>query len=116
MFKQREQMMIELDSTDDTRMRAIVHNAFTARLIEQMRDQIQALTDELLDAAEPKGSMDLIADFALPLPLTIIGRILGVPAKDNHKFHRWTKTLLSAGTNTNYVVFITIIISFMGYL
>jgi cytochrome P450 len=74
------------------------------------------LTDALLDAAEPKGSMDLIADFALPLPLTIIGRILGVPAKDNHKFHRWTKTLLSAGTNVNYVVFIPTIMRFMGYL
>ena len=60
--------------------------------------------------------MDLIADFALPLPLTIIGRILGVPAKDNDKFHRWTKTLLSAGTNMNYVVFIPTIMRFMGYL
>ncbi len=116
MFKPLEQNMLDLDSPDHTRLRALVHKAFTPRLIEQMRDQIQALTDELLDAAEPKGSMDLIADFALPLPLTIIGRILGVPAKDNHKFHRWTKTLLSAGTNTNYVVFIPIIMRFMGYL
>jgi cytochrome P450 PksS len=60
--------------------------------------------------------MDLIADFALPLPLTIIGRILGVPAEDNQKFHRWTKTLLSAGTNMNYFVFIPTIMRFMGYL
>src|SRR6266705_5301426 len=116
MFKPLEHTMLDLDSPDHTRLRALVHKAFTPRLIEQMRDQIQALTDELLDAAEPKGSMDLIADFALPLPLTIIGRILGVPAKDNHRFHRWTKTLLSAGTNTNYVVFIPIIMRFMGYL
>src|SRR2546427_2470822 len=116
MFKPLEHTMLDLDSPDHTRLRALVHKAFTPRLIEQMRDQIQALTDELLDAAEPKGSMDLIADFALPLPLTIIGRILGVPAKDNHKFHRWTETLLSAGTNTNYVVFIPIIMRFMGYL
>src|SRR6266566_3698600 len=116
MFKPLEQNMLDLDSPDHTRLRALVHKAFTPRLIEQMRDEIQTLTNELLDAAEPKGGMDLIADFALPLPLTIIGRILGVPAKDNHKFHRWTKTLLSAGTNTNYVVFIPIIMRFMGYL
>ena len=116
MFKPLEQNMLDLDSPDHTRLRALVHKAFTPRLIEQMRDEIQALTDELLDAAEPKGSMDLIADFALPLPLTIIGRILGVPAKDNDKFHRWTKTLLSAGTNMNYVVFIPTIMRFMGYL
>ncbi|MGZ3617177.1 MAG: cytochrome P450 family protein [Ktedonobacteraceae bacterium] len=116
MFKPLEQNMLDLDSPDHTRLRALVHKAFTPRLIEQMRDEIQALTNELLDTAEPKGSMDLIADFALPLPLTIIGRILGVPAKDNNKFHHWTKTLLSAGTNTNYVVLIPTIMRFMGYL
>src|SRR6266536_1492984 len=116
MFKPLEHNMLDLDSPNHTRLRALVHKAFTPRLIEQMRDQIQAVTNELLDAAEPNGGMDLIADFALPLPLTMIGRILGVPAKDNHKFHRWTKTLLSAGTNTNYVVFIPIIMRFMGYL
>src|SRR6266480_7363117 len=116
MFKPLEQNMLDLDSPDHTRLRALVHKAFTLRLIEQMRDQIQALTNELLDEAEPKGGMDLIADFALPLPLTIIGRILGVPAEDNHKFHRWTKTLLSAGTKMNYFVVIPTIMSFMRYL
>jgi len=116
MFKPLEQNMLDLDSPDHTRLRALVHKAFTLRLIEQMRDQIQALANELLDAAEPKGGMDLIADFALPLPLTMIGRILGVPAEDNHKFHRWTKTLLSAGTKMNYFVVIPTIMSFMRYL
>jgi len=116
MFKPLEQNMLDLDSPDHTRLRALVHKAFTPRLIEQMRDEIQTLTDELLDAAEPKGSMDLIADFALPLPLTIIGRILGVPAQDNEKFHHWTKTLLSAGTKMNYFVVIPTIMSFMRYL
>jgi len=116
MFKPLEHNMLDLDSPDHTRLRALVHKAFTPRLIEQMRDQIQALTDELLDGAEPNGSMDLIADFALPLPLTMIGRILGVPAQDNQKFHRWSKTVVSAGTNTNYFVLIPTIMRFMGYL
>src|SRR6266581_768236 len=116
MFKPLEHNMLDLDSPDHTRLRALVHKAFTPRLIEQMRDQIQALTDELLDGAEPNGGMDLIADFALPLPLTIIGRILGVPAQDNQKFHHWTETLLSAGTKMNYFVVIPTIMSFMRYL
>ncbi|GCE09458.1 cytochrome P450 family protein [Dictyobacter aurantiacus] len=116
MFKPLERNMLDLDSPDHTRLRALVHKAFTPRLIEQMRDQIQALTDELLDAAERKGSVDLIADFALPLPLTVIGRMLGVPARDNPRFHRWTKAVLSAGTNMNYVVLIPSIMRFMGYL
>src|SRR5437588_4945759 len=116
MFKPLEQNMLDLDSPDHTRLRALVHKAFTPRLIEQMRDQIQALTNELLERAEPNGGMDLIADFALPLPLTMIGRILGVPAQDNQKFHRWSKTVVSAGTNMNYFVLIPTIMRFMGYL
>jgi cytochrome P450 PksS len=116
MFKPLEHTMLDLDSPDHTRLRALVHKAFTPRLIEQMRDQIQALTNELLERAEPNGGMDLIADFALPLPLTMIGRILGVPAQDNQKFHRWSKTVVSAGTNMNYFVLIPTIMRFMGYL
>src|SRR5205807_712107 len=116
MFKPLEQNMLDLDSPDHTRLRALVHKAFTPRLIEQMRDQIQALTNELLERAALGGGMDVIADFALPLPLTMIGRILGVPAQDNQKFHRWSKTLISAGTNRNLLVLIPSIMSFMGYL
>src|SRR5690242_6600766 len=116
MFKPLERNMLDLDSPDHTRLRALVHKAFTPRLIEQMRDQIQTLTNELLDRAEHNGHMDLIADFALPLPLTMIGRILGVPTADNHKFHRWTKTLVSAGTNMNLFVLIPSVMGFMRYL
>ncbi len=116
MFKALERNMLDLDSPDHTRLRALVHKAFTPRLIEQMRDQIQALTNELLDKAEPNGGMDLIADFALPLPLTMIGRILGVPAEDNHKFHRWSKTMISGGANRNLLVLIPSLMGFMGYL
>jgi len=116
MFKPLERNMLDLDSPDHTRLRALVHKAFTPLLIEQMRDQVQALTNELLDKVEPDGRMDLIADFALPLPLTMIGRILGVPAADNHKFHRWTKTLISAGTNRNLFVLIPSVTRFMGYM
>jgi cytochrome P450 PksS len=85
-------------------------------MVEQMRDQIQGLTNELLDAVEPKGAMDLIADFALPLPLNMIGRILGVPAKDNAKFHRWSKTLISGGSNRNLFILIPTTMAFMRYL
>lgn len=116
MFKSLERNLLGLDKPDHTRLRALVHKAFTPRLIEGMRDQIQVLTNELLDAAEPKGSMDLIADFALPLPLTMIGRILGVPAEDNPKFHRWTRTVVSAGTNRNPFVLVPAVMGFMGYL
>ena len=116
MFRPLEYNMLDLDSPDHTRLRGLVHKAFTPRLIEQMRDQIQVLTNELLDRAEPKGGMDLIADFALPLPLTMIGRILGVPAEDNHKFHRWSNTFLTAANNRNLFVLVPTMMNFMGYM
>lgn len=116
MFKSLERGLLGLDGPDHTRLRALVHKAFTPRLIEQMRDQMQVLANELLDQAERKGGMDLIADFALPLPLTMIGRILGVPAEDNPRFHRWTKAVVSAGTNRNLFVLVPSIMGFIGYL
>jgi len=116
MFKALDRNLLGLDSPDHTRLRALIHKAFVPRMIEQIRDQIQTLAHELLDKAEAKGSMDIIADFALPLPLIIIGRILGVPPEDNTKFHNWTKTFVSAGSNANMFVLVPTLMRFMGYL
>ena len=95
-FKPLEQNMLDLDAPDHTRLRGLVHQAFTPRLIENMRRRIQDLTDELLDRVESRGRMDLIHDYALPLPATIIAEILGVPARDRHRFHRWSNAMLTA--------------------
>jgi len=116
MFKPLERNLLGLDNPDHARLRALVHHAFTPRRIEQIRDQIQDVTNALLDAAVPHGGMDLIADFALPLPLTMIGRILGVPAADNPRFHRWTRIFVAAGTNRNLFVLVPAIMRFMRYL
>jgi cytochrome P450 PksS len=64
-----------------------------------MRDRIQALTDELLTAVQARGRMDLIREYALPLPTTIIAEMLGVPVADRHKFQRWSKALVDAGAS-----------------
>jgi cytochrome P450 len=77
-----------------------VHKAFTPRLIEQIRDRVQRLTDELLDNVRDPSRIDLIRDYALPLPTTIIAEILGVPAEDRHRFHRWSNALMSAAVST----------------
>ncbi len=115
MFKSLQRNLLGIDGADHTRLRALVHRAFTPRLVEQWRDHIEAVTNELLDAAEPKGQMDLIADFALPLPLTMIGRILGVPEEDNPKFHRGMKAFVSVGTNRNPLI-IPSLMQFIGYI
>jgi cytochrome P450 len=94
-FKPLEFNMLDLDPPDHTRLRALVHKAFSPRLVDNMRERIQKLTDEFLDAAQELGRMDLIRDYALPLPSTIIAEMLGVPARDRHKFHRWSSTIVS---------------------
>ncbi|HEX5886087.1 MAG TPA: cytochrome P450 [Pyrinomonadaceae bacterium] len=95
MFRPLERNMLDLDPPDHTRLRSLVHKAFTPSLVEQMRSRTQAIADELLDRVVPRGEMDLISDFALPLPMTIITEILGVPAKDHDKFHRWSQAVVS---------------------
>jgi len=92
--------MLAMGPPDHTRLRGLVHKAFTPRLIELMRMRIQSLTDELLDAALGKGRIDLIRDYALPLPTTIIAEMLGVPASDNHRFHRWSSALMASSSST----------------
>ena len=62
--------------------------------------RIQALADELLNATQGQGRIDLIRDYALPLPATIIAEMLGVPVEDRHRFHRWSNALLSAVSST----------------
>jgi cytochrome P450 len=95
MFRPLERNMLDLDPPDHTRLRGLVHKAFTPRLIDQMQKRVQTVADELLDAVARKGRMDLIGDYALPLPLTIITEILGVPTKDHDKFHQWSKAIVS---------------------
>lgn len=87
--------LINLDAPDHTRLRMLVTKAFTPRRIEQMHDRIQSLADELLDRVQARGQADLIREYALPMPTTIIAEMLGVPARDRRQFHRWTNAIAS---------------------
>ena len=105
MFRPLERTMIDLDPPEHTRLRQLVHKAFTPRLIEQMRERVQTLANELLDAITRKAEMDLIREYALPLPMTIITEILGVPAHDRDKFHKWSKVIVAVDQfNANWRV------------
>ncbi len=109
--------MLALGPPDHTRLRGLVHKAFTPRLIEMMRMRIQSLTDRLLDAASGKGRMDLIHDYALPLPTTIIAEMLGVPAGDNRRFHRWSSALMATSSSTwGKLKAIPSVMAFLSYI
>jgi cytochrome P450 len=88
--------MLACDPLDHTRLKRLVSKVFTPRMVAQMRPQIQAIADALLDAVEGRREMDLIDAYAFPLPITVIADLLGVPAADHANFRAWSDTLLSA--------------------
>ncbi len=86
--------MLLVDDPDHRRLRDLVHKAFTPRMLQDITKRIENVTDELLDGIAHKPTVDLLADFALPLPLTVISDMMGVPHKDRLKFHKWMGTFL----------------------
>lgn len=86
-----ENIMLFKDPPDHTRLRTLVNKAFTPRVVERMRPRIQEIVNELLDEAEQRGTMDVIADFAYPLPVRVIAEMLGVPPEDRTRFKEWSR-------------------------
>ncbi|HET7342632.1 MAG TPA: cytochrome P450 [Methylomirabilota bacterium] len=82
--------MLDRDPPDHTRLRGLVSKAFTPKMIERLRPEVQAIVDDLLDRAEGAGHMDLIGQFAYPIPVTVICRMLGVPVADHERFRQWS--------------------------
>jgi cytochrome P450 len=93
--------MLNSDPPDHTRLRKLVNRAFTVRAIARMRPRIQeiahGLADRMAATAEREGTVDLLDEFAFPLPMTVICELLGVPEGERDDFRAWSNTLLSAG-------------------
>ncbi len=85
--------LIHSDPPDHTRLRSLLNKAFTPRAVEAMRPRIQALVNELLDAAP--APLDLIRDLASPLPAIVIGEIVGAPVEDSGRFRHWADAILA---------------------
>jgi cytochrome P450 len=87
--------MLNLDGDDHDRLRGLVNKAFTARMVEQMAGRIETIAHDLLDAIHRRGEADLIDAFALPLPITVIAELLGIPAQDRRRFRAWSNALVA---------------------
>jgi hypothetical protein len=81
------------DPPKHTRLRALMNTAFTTRAVERLRPRVVAIVDELLERAAGAGAMDVIRDFAYPLPITVIAGMIGVPAADREPFKAWSDEL-----------------------
>jgi len=95
-YRVMDHNMLTMDAPDHTRLRGLVHKVFTPARVEQMRLNVQQLADELLDKAAKDKHFDLIEHYALPIPLTVICEVLGIPTADIPKIHHWKKSLMSS--------------------
>ena len=108
--------MLDRDGVDHRRLRTLVQLAFTPRRIEALEARVQALCDELLDAGATRGRMDLVAAYALPLPVTIIAELLGVPAADRGRFQAWSNNVVAVSSAGDLVRGLPSIWLFVRYL
>jgi len=83
-------MLIFSDPPDHTRLRNLVNRGFTPKMVADLEPRIRQVTNELIDRIEAAGETDLIADLAMPLPVTIIAEILGVDPEHKDDFKRWS--------------------------
>jgi cytochrome P450 len=94
------QWMIFNDPPEHTRLRDPVNKAFSTRAVEALRPSVQRIVNELCDAVEGRGEMDVMHDFASPLPGIVVADMLGVTGEDRHRFERWSDDIaLFAGAS-----------------
>lgn len=113
-FHMMDNNMLAMDAPDHTRLRSLVHKVFTPARVEQIRLHVEQLADELLDKATKNKHFDLIEHYALPIPLTVICEVLGVPAEDQAKIHGWKKSIMSSVSQP--VQRLSRFLSFIGFL
>jgi pimeloyl-[acyl-carrier protein] synthase len=82
--------MLYMDAPSHTRLRGLCSAAFTSRRVERLRSHIQGIADSLIDRVAPSGRMDVIADFANPLPAIVSAELMGVPVADHEQLKAWS--------------------------
>lgn len=92
--------LTQLDPPRHTQLRKLVNHAFTPRVVTRLEPKIRAIATELLDAAHP-DRFDLVADFAYPLPITVIAELLGVPSTDRERIHRWVDGMFAGSSDVS---------------
>ncbi len=97
----RPNSLLSMDPPEHSRLRRLVAKAFTGRRVEQLRPHVQQIVDGLLDDLERAGRpADLVQRLALPLPVTVICEMLGVPTQDQHRFRDFSDAILSTTAYT----------------
>ncbi|HZF52990.1 MAG TPA: cytochrome P450 [Polyangiaceae bacterium] len=90
----RTRNVVNSDPPDHTRLRRLVSGAFTPKAIADLEARVRQITEELIDAMLTKEQVDIVADFAIPLPVTVIAEMLGIDPARRLDFKRWSDDLL----------------------
>jgi cholest-4-en-3-one 26-monooxygenase len=86
--------MIDQDEPRHTRQRRLVYKGFTPRQVAAIEEHTRAIVTRIIDAVVPAGQCDFVTDVAVPLPLTVIGEMLGIPAADHHLMQIWSDEMI----------------------
>ena len=86
--------MFDKEPPEHTRLRNLAHKTFTPRRIRDMRAHIQRIADDLVDGVQDQGEIDVLEDFAVPLPVVVIAQLLGIPESDRHKLRPWSNAIV----------------------
>ncbi|MFC4075986.1 cytochrome P450 [Salinithrix halophila] len=94
--------MNEMDPPQQVKIRSLVSKAFTPRALRDWEPRIQTVTEFLLDQLDEQGPMDILEDLAIPLPVTVISDLLGIPSADWKRFKNWSDILFTPGSRETY--------------
>lgn len=86
--------ILDSEPPQHTRLRRQVQAAFARGHVERLRAPVQQMADALLDRVAGRPEIDLLADFAGPLPVTVIAELLGVPEADRHLLRPWSNAIV----------------------
>lgn len=90
--------LISSDSTIHDRLRSVVNRGFTPRKIAELEPRIRKIAEEAVDSVALKGEMDLVQDLSIPVPVTVIADLLGVPRERLRDFKRWSDAIIRSST------------------
>ncbi|TNE45688.1 MAG: cytochrome P450 [Deltaproteobacteria bacterium] len=108
--------MLTMDDPDHRRLRSLVQQAFTPKRVASLAPIIQSITNRLLEQCLQKGSIDFVESFALPLPVEVIARLVGVSEEDLPQFFDWVHRIMKPPSPLGIMSMIRSIKGFVGFI
>jgi cytochrome P450 len=108
--------MLAHDNPDHRRLRRLVEQAFSRHSVETLRGRIGVLCDDLLDGLAGRETVDLLEEWARPLPVAVICELLGLPDEDRPNFSRWVRSIFRSVSLFGMLLAVPRIFSLLKYL